>query len=222
MLDWIFEGVINWISSIVSQMMDAVSGLFLQALGTDMTAMEEYFPFVAKAFTVMQYMGWAILFLITVWQLFRVFGGPITEAENPWVLLARSALFALLIGYAKPIFSIVLDIARAPYTALMELSMTAEDFTFAGVEQVMLDLGVLLSSKIEATTIAGKKVFNVEENYLIACFDDNVTEEVITEIAKQKPYYFVMRDSSMANDSVATNFEQIFAAYSPDTVRKVL
>lgn len=104
MLDWIFEGVINWISSIVSQMMDAVSGLFLQALGTDMTAMEEYFPFVAKAFTVMQYMGWAILFLITVWQLFRVFGGPITEAENPWVLLARSALFALLIGYAKPIF----------------------------------------------------------------------------------------------------------------------
>lgn len=95
---------------------------------------------------------------------------------------------------------------------------TPEDLLF----QVMLDLGVLLSSKIEATTIAGKKVFNVEENYLIACFDDNVTEEVITEIAKQKPYYFVMRDSSMANDSVATNFEQIFAAYSPDTVRKVL
>ena len=88
--------------------------------------------------------------------------------------------------------------------------------------QVMLDLGVLLSSKIEETTIAGKKVFNVEDNYLIACFDDNVTEEVITEIAKQKPYYFVMRDSSMANDSVATNFEQIFAAYSPDTVRRVL
>ena len=137
MLDWIFEGIINWISSIVSQLMDAVSGLFLQALGTDMTAMEEYFPFVAKAFTVMQYMAWAILFLVTVWQLFRVFGGPITEAENPWVLLARSALFALLIGYAKPIFSIVLDIARAPYTALMDLSMTAEDFTFAGVEQAL-------------------------------------------------------------------------------------
>lgn len=95
---------------------------------------------------------------------------------------------------------------------------TSEDLLF----QVMLDLGVLLSSKIEETTIAGKKVFNVEENYLIACFDDNVTEEVITEIAKQKPYYFVMRDSSMANDSVATNFEQIFVTYSPDTVRKVL
>lgn len=95
---------------------------------------------------------------------------------------------------------------------------TSEDLLF----QVMLDLGVLLSSKIEENSIAGKRVFKVEDNYLIACFDDNVTEEVITEIAKQKPYYFVMRDSSMANDSVATNFEQIFAAYSPDTVRKVL
>ena len=95
---------------------------------------------------------------------------------------------------------------------------TPEDLLF----QVMLDLGVLLSSKIEETTIAGKKVFNVEDNYLIACFDEDITDDVITEIAKQKPYYFVMRDSSMANDSVATNFEQIFAAYSPDTVRKVL
>ena len=95
---------------------------------------------------------------------------------------------------------------------------TPEDLLF----QVMLDLGVLLSCKIEETTIAGKKVFNVEDNYLIACFDEDITDVVITEIAKQKPYYFVMRDSSMANDSVATNFEQIFAAYSPDTVRKVL
>lgn len=95
---------------------------------------------------------------------------------------------------------------------------TPEDLLF----QVMLDLGVLLSSKIEQSIIGGKTVFNVEDSYLIACFDDNVTDEVITAIAKQKPYYFVMRDSSMANDSVATNFEQIFAAYSPDTIRKVL
>ena len=137
MLDWIFEGIVNWVSSIVSQMMDAVSGLFLETLGTDMVAMEEYFPFVEKAYSIMQYSAWAILFLITVWQLFRVFGGPITEAENPWVLIARSALFALLIGYARPIFLMVLDIARAPYTALMEVSMTAEDFTFAGVEQAL-------------------------------------------------------------------------------------
>lgn len=95
---------------------------------------------------------------------------------------------------------------------------TPEDLLF----QVMLDLGVLLSSKIEESAIAGKRVFKVEGNYLIACFDEAVTDEVITEIAKQKPYYFVMRDSSMASDSVATNFEQIFAAYSPETVRKVL
>lgn len=93
-----------------------------------------------------------------------------------------------------------------------------EDLLF----QVMLDLGVLLSSKIEESTIGGKKVFNVAEGYLIACFDENVDDEVIIEIAQKKPYYFVMRDSSMANDSVATNFEQIFKTYSPETIRKVL
>lgn len=133
MLDWIFEGIVTWISSVVTDLMDAVSGLFLNALGTDMTVMEEYFPFAEKAFTVMQYTAWAILFLVTVWQLFRVFGGPITEAENPWTLLARSSLFALLIGYAKPVFTLALDIATAPYTALMDVAMSAEDFTFAGV-----------------------------------------------------------------------------------------
>jgi len=95
---------------------------------------------------------------------------------------------------------------------------TPEDLLF----QVMLDLGVLLSSKIEEEIIAGKKVFNVADGFLYACFDSNVSEETITAIAKKKPYYFVMRDSSMENDSVATNFDQIFATYSPDTERKVL
>ncbi len=95
---------------------------------------------------------------------------------------------------------------------------TPEDLLF----QVMLDLGVLLSSKIEQAEIAGKKVFNVADNFLIACFDANVTEKTITAVAKQKPYYFVMRDSSLASDSVAANFDQIFATYSPETVRKVL
>ena len=137
MLDWIFEGIVGWVGSIVSQLMDAVSGLFLEALGTDMTAMEEYFPFVTKAYDVMQITAWAILILITVWQLFRAFGGPITEAENPWHLLVRGAMFALLIGYAKPIFSTCLAIARAPYTALMDINMTASDFTFAGIEQAL-------------------------------------------------------------------------------------
>lgn len=95
---------------------------------------------------------------------------------------------------------------------------TPEDLLF----QVMLDLGVLLSSKIEESIISGKKVFNVADGFLYACFDSNITEDVISEIAKKEPYYFVMRDSSMANDSVATNFDQIFATYSPSTVRKVL
>lgn len=71
MLDWIFEGIVKWVAGVASELLDTVSGLFLDALGTDMTAMEEYFPFVTKAFTVMQYCSWAILFLITVWQAIR-------------------------------------------------------------------------------------------------------------------------------------------------------
>ena len=95
---------------------------------------------------------------------------------------------------------------------------TPEDLLF----QVMLDLGVLLSSPIEVKEIAGKKVFNVADGFLLACFDHDVTDETVKAIAQMKPYYAVFRDSSMANDSVATNFEQIFETYSPDTVRKVL
>lgn len=88
--------------------------------------------------------------------------------------------------------------------------------------QVMLDLGVLLSSKIEEKEICGKKIFSVDDGYLIACFDENITEEIVTEIAKKKPFYAVFRDSSMENDAVITNFEQIFETHSPQTVRKVL
>ena len=88
--------------------------------------------------------------------------------------------------------------------------------------QVMLDLGVLLSSKIEGTEIAGKKVFSVADGYLIACFDQDITDETVTEIAQRHPFYAIFRDNSMADDSVATNFEQIFETYSPNTIRKVL
>ena len=137
MLDWIFEGIIDWVAKTVTSVMDAVSGLFLNALGTDMTAMEEYFPFVSEAFTVMQYTAWALLFLIVVWQLFKTFGGPLTEGEEPWGLVLKGGLFALLIYFAKPIFLYVLEIARAPYTALMDLTLSKEAFTFAGVENVI-------------------------------------------------------------------------------------
>ena len=95
---------------------------------------------------------------------------------------------------------------------------TPEDLLF----QVMLDLGILLSSDIQETEIAGKKVFSVAEGYLIACFDKDVTEETVKAIAQKQPVYAVFRDSSIASDSVATNFEQIFETYSPRTQRKVL
>ena len=95
---------------------------------------------------------------------------------------------------------------------------TPEDLLF----QVMLDLGVLLSSRIEETTINGCKVFNVADGFLYACFDNNISDDVVTAIAKKQPYYAVFRDSGMASDSVLTNFDQIFASISPATVRKVL
>ena len=152
MLDWIFEGIANWVASIMTQIMDAISGVFLGALGTDMTAMEEYFPFAVSAYTIIQYTAWALLFLIVVWQLFRAFSGPLSETENPLALVARGAIFAVLIGYAKPIFSLVLDIARAPYTALMDASLDPGDFTFAGVEQALTNG---LATLVSVVTVVG-------------------------------------------------------------------
>lgn len=95
---------------------------------------------------------------------------------------------------------------------------TPEDLLF----QVMLECNLPLSAKIERKTIAGKEVFNVNDGYLLACFEEDVNESVITEVAKLKPYYFIMRDKSLGSDNVADNFEQIFNAYSKDTIRKIL
>ena len=95
---------------------------------------------------------------------------------------------------------------------------SSEDLLF----QIMLDLGVLLSSKIEEVTIAGKKVFNVAGGFLMACFDSDITDETIKEIAQKQPYYAVFKDAGMGSDSVAANFEQIFATYSPNTKCKIL
>lgn len=95
---------------------------------------------------------------------------------------------------------------------------TAEDLLF----QVMLDLGVELSATIEQRTIDDKRVFFVNDNYLVACFDEAISESTITEIAKMQPRYFVMRDSSLASDNVADNFDQLFETYSKDTIRKIL
>ena len=95
---------------------------------------------------------------------------------------------------------------------------TPEDLLF----QVMLDLAIPLSSKISKREIEGKTVYDVEDGYLIACFDENVTDETVKSIAKGKPQFAVFRDSSMADDSVATNFDQIFETYSSNTIRKIL
>jgi adenine-specific DNA-methyltransferase len=95
---------------------------------------------------------------------------------------------------------------------------TDEDLLF----QAMIELGIELSAKIEKRSIAGKTVLSVSDGYLMACFDEQVNESTITEIARQHPYYFVMRDSSMATDNVADNFEQIWEEYSKDTVRRIL
>ena len=111
---------------------------------------------------------------------------------------------------------------KQPYVELwadnIKEDRAPEDLLF----QVMLDLGILLSSKIEEKVIAGKKVFSVADGYLMACFDKNVTEDVVIAIAKEHPFYAVFRDFSMAYDCVSINFEQIFKTYSPNTVRKVL
>lgn len=103
-------------------------------------------------------------------------------------------------------------------TSNIKEDRSAEDLLF----QVMLDMGVLLSSDIKVENIAGKKVFNVNEGNLVCCFDENLTDDVVTQIAKMQPLYAVFRDSSMSSDSVAVNFDQIFETYSPTTTRKVL
>ena len=201
MLDWIFEGIVGWVASIVSQAMDAVSALFLEALGTDMTAMEEYFPFVTKAFDVIQVTAWAILILITVWQLFRAFGGPITEAENPWHLLIRGALFAFLIGYAKPIFLTCLSIARAPYTALMDITMTGSDFTFAGIEQALTNG---LTSIIAVASVVGMILILILEialgwNYFKLLLETVERYIVVGVLCYTSPLAFCMGASKATN-----------------------
>ncbi len=95
---------------------------------------------------------------------------------------------------------------------------SGEDLIF----QVMLELGATLDSKIERTTVAGKTIYNVADNYLVACFDKDVTDEVVTAIAKMQPQYAVLRDTSMDTDSTMANFEQIFRTYAPNTTTRIL
>ena len=95
---------------------------------------------------------------------------------------------------------------------------SGEDLLF----QVMLDLGIELSNKIEEKFIQNNKIYDVGENFLIACFDKNITEEVVTEIAKLKPFFAIFKEGNNLTDNTLINFEEIFKTYSPDTKRRVL
>ena len=88
--------------------------------------------------------------------------------------------------------------------------------------QVMLDLGIELSARITEKQVNDKIYYAVNDNDIIACFDDNIDNDVITEIAKRQPLYAVFKDKSFATDSVGINNDQLFKTYSPATVIKVI
>jgi murein DD-endopeptidase MepM/ murein hydrolase activator NlpD len=141
------------------------------------------------------------VFLITVWQLLRTFGGPITEAENPWHLLARSSIFAVLIGYAKPIFLLTLDIARAPYTALMDTAMTASDFTFAGVENVLKSGLVTLIGELSVVGLILMLILEISLgwNYFKVLLEVVERYVVVGVLCYTSPLAFAMGGSKTTN-----------------------
>lgn len=182
MLNWIFDGIATWMASTVSSLLDATSGAFLQALNTDLTTIEEYFPFITKAFSVFQYAAWALLFLIFVFQLLRTFGGPLTETEHPITLLGRTVLFSFLIGYAKPIFIMLLDIARIPYDAFLNLNMSAEDFTFAGIQNILQNSLISIATSAITTILIVFLMIAIGWNYiklLLECVERYIVTGVL-------------------------------------------
>ena len=121
----------------------------------------------------------------------------------------------------KEVFYSPKDTAQQDLFALVDNvkdDRTSEDLLF----QVMLELGATLDSKIEESVVDGKTIYNIADGYLVACFDQEVTDEVVTAIAKMQPMYAVLRDTSLADDATATNFEQIFKTYAPNTTTKIL
>ena len=149
--------------------------------------------------------------------------GKKIKAENPNATTLDTGFRVLKLADSnmKDVYYAPADLQQADLFGQAENikdDRTPEDLLF----QVMLELGVLLDSKIEVQQVAGKQIYNVADGFLIACFDKSVTDEVITAIAKQNPQYAVLRDSSYADDSIATNFEQLFKTYSPSTTIKTL
>jgi adenine-specific DNA-methyltransferase len=88
--------------------------------------------------------------------------------------------------------------------------------------QVMLELGIELSAKIEEKEVSGKTCFVVNENDIVACFDDGIDDEVVKELANIKSIYAVFKDSAFSSDAANINCEQIFKSISPSTNIKVI
>ena len=152
MLDWIFEGIITWVSSVVTDLMDAVSRYVPAGAWHRHDRHGRIFSLRKQSLHCYAVYGLGNPLPHHGLAIIRIFGGPVTDAENPWSLIGRSALFALLIGYAKQSSQCALDIATAPYTALMDIQMTAEDFTFAGVEAMLMNG---LTSLIATISVVG-------------------------------------------------------------------
>ncbi len=150
--------------------------------------------------------------------------GQKIKDENPLITQNLDIGFRVLKLDSSNMKDVYYSPSNTEQTNLLDLvsnikeDRSPEDLLF----QVMLDMGVMLSSDIKTLYIKGKKVFNVNDGNLVCCFDENLNDEVVTEIAKMQPLYAVFRDSSMSSDSVAVNFDQIFETYSPSTTRKVL
>lgn len=151
-VDGIMEAITDWISKIVVEGMDLVSNIFLEVANTDMSAFVSFFPFASKSFTILQALAWALLILMVTFQLTRNFLGPLTDAEKPTTLLGRAAIAAFGIGFAMPICDVLLDFATAPYNALLNISATGDDFTWASLSSSLLSL---LTQLLSAVSVVG-------------------------------------------------------------------
>lgn len=150
-MNWIIEQSANWVATNYAAGFDIIATWFTTAFGSDLSLFEAYFPIITDAYNIFQYTAWGLLFLIVVFQLFRAFGGPLTEVqESPWQLIVKAALFGFMIGYAKEIFDIVLTFARAPYTLMSNIDVTASS-TWIDIDQVMS--GALAQLEIMVTVV---------------------------------------------------------------------
>lgn len=136
----VMEAIAAWISTMVVNAMDAISGQFLNTFNTDMTTFVTYFPYATSTYNIMQAFAWVLLIMIVSFQLLRNFLGPLSDAEKPTTLLGRAAISAICIGYAMPICDILLKLARDPYNEFLNYNATADDFTWSGLSSSLTNI----------------------------------------------------------------------------------